>query len=320
MAPPTRDTSSALLLALLLLLLSSTATANCARDEDCSLNGACGADGACACFAPWTGDACALLAFGAGPAISGYGVSPRINAWGGNAVFFEGEWHGFFSEMAENCSLADWYRNSLVVHGVAPSPLGPYTRQDVALGVFAHEPQVSLSRAPDGSALFAIWHVGNANGDATPNNCTAGGAVTPAGGGAPAAAAAGGGALAAAASAAAAAAAGSSLHIAPTPAGPWTPITLELPPCNNPSQARRSDGVWFLLCNNAADQRETNGTIFTAPDIVGPWTLYGYAAGPQPEANVPEDGFLFFDARGHWHILYHTYVITKDAKKHASPG
>jgi hypothetical protein len=124
------------------------------------LNGACGAGGACACFAPWTGDACALLAFGLGPAVNGYGVSPRVNAWGGNAVFFENEWHAYISEMAENCSLADWYRNSQVVHGVSSSPLGPFARADVALGVFAHEPQVSLSRAPDGSALFAAPTVG----------------------------------------------------------------------------------------------------------------------------------------------------------------
>lgn len=299
---PGRGTS-ALLFVSTSLLLSATAAANCARDEDCSLNGVCGAGGACACFAPWTGDSCALLAFGLGPAVNGYGVSPRVNAWGGNSVFFEGEWHAYFSEMVENCSLADWYRNSQVVHGVSSSPLGPFARADVALGVFAHEPQVSLSRAPDGSALFALWHVGNANGDATPNNCTAGGGApssAAAVGGAPASAAAVGGAPAAAA------AAGSSLHVAPTPAGPWTPITLELPPCNNPSQARRSDGVWFLLCNNAADQRETNGTIFMAPDIVGPWTFFSNAAGPLPEANVPEDGFLFFDARGHWHVLFHT--------------
>jgi hypothetical protein len=67
-------------------------------------------------------------------------------------------------------------------------------------------------------------------------------------------------------------------------------------------------GTWFLLCNNQADQRETNGTIFTAPDVTGPWTYFSSAAGPQPEANVPEDGFLFFDARGHWHIIFHTYT------------
>jgi len=282
--------------------LRATAAA-CAADEDCSLNGACDvASGACACFAPWTGASCGLLDFEqAAPAVNGYGNVPRVNAWGGNALFFEGLWHLWVSEMSANCSLADWFRNSQVVHAVASSPVGPFSRSDVALAVFAHEPQVSLSYAADGSPRFAMFHVGGANGGSSPNNCTTSGAAM-------------------VAAAAAAAAAASTLHTATNPFGPWTPVESPLPPsCNNPSQARHANGTWFLLCNNADNQRETNGTLFSAPDVLGPWSVAGFVAGPQPPDNVPEDGFLFFDARGHWHVLFHTYTFPGAGVQCANP-
>ena len=38
----------------------------CETDWDCSLNGVCGADGACACDAPWGGPACGRLLFAPG--------------------------------------------------------------------------------------------------------------------------------------------------------------------------------------------------------------------------------------------------------------
>ena len=290
----------------LLLLLSLVslyrASGGCVDDLGCSLSGTCSASsGLCSCFPPWTGPACAQLAFALGPRESGYGALPpplQVNAWGGNAVFFEGLWHAYISEMVNNCSLADWWRNSQVVHAVSASPLGPFARAGVALPTFAHEPQVSLSSEVDGTPVFALWHVGQANGDSTPNNCS--------GAGTPSAAAAAAGTPSAAA---AAAAAGSTLHVASSPYGPWSPVTLPLPVCNNPSQARHPNGSIFLLCNNADNQRENNGSLFSAPDIRGPYSPAGSVLGPPPsDANVPEDGFLFFDARGHWHVLYHTYA------------
>jgi hypothetical protein len=284
------------------LAILASHTAGCEVDEDCSLNGACTA-GACACFAPWAGESCGLLSFEPGPSVSGYGVAPRVNAWGGNAIFFEGQWHLWVSEMSANCSLADWYRNSQVVHAVASSPVGPFARTDVALPVFAHEPQASLSWLADGTPQFALWHVGTADGGSNPNNCSSGARADEA---------------AALPPRGRSAAASSTLHVATSPFGPWTPVP-NVPDCNNPSQAQHRNGTVFLLCNNAANQRETNATLFSAPSIEGPYSIAGFVAGPSPDANVPEDGFLFFDARGNWHVIYHTYTFPGEGVSCANP-
>ena len=262
----------------------------CTTDDDCSLNGVC-TSGSCKCYLAWTGATCGFLSFQPGPAINGYGNSPRVNAWGGNSVFFDGEYHLYVSEMCNNCSLADWWRNSQIVHAVASSPFGPYTRKDVALSAFAHEPQVSFSYLANGTPQFALWHVGSGypgSGGSAPNNCTRD-------------------ALAEGSAEVRVGDARSQLHVSSSPDGPWTPV-LGVPSCNNPSQALHPNGTWYLLCNNQTNQRETNGTLFSAPAITGPYKVAGHVAGPLPDANVPEDGFLFIDARGHWHVFYHTYT------------
>jgi hypothetical protein len=41
--------------------------------------------------------------------VQGYGVSPNLTTWGGNVVFFEGEYHLYVSEMVNVSELTSWY-------------------------------------------------------------------------------------------------------------------------------------------------------------------------------------------------------------------
>ena len=62
------------------------ATANCAGDLDCSLNGRC-VQGLCVCEKPWAGDTCGVMRFKDVNFPQGYGMSPNLTAWGGGAIF-----------------------------------------------------------------------------------------------------------------------------------------------------------------------------------------------------------------------------------------
>ena len=249
-----------------------------AQRPPCSLNGAPSAGGACACFGPWRGADCAERAVGAAPAASGYGIAPRLrSAWGGNVLEADGVFHLFVAEMAANCSLAAWGRNSLVTHATASAPEGPFLRDGApALGVWAHNPQVL--RLGDGT--FALFHIGSGvNG--TPADCE----------GAPRAAAAD-------------SARGATVHVSPTLAGPWTPFP-NTPACNNPAPLLHPNGTLFLVCDSSV--------MYSAPALAGPWTV-AVAAPFRDTAGAPvgayEDAFLWIDPRGAWHALFHVYAET----------
>ena len=63
-------------------------------------------------------------------------------SWGGNTVFFNGSYHLFVSEMTQGCGLLDWLTNTQIVHAVAQSPEGPFTKRDVAIKAMSTNPQV----------------------------------------------------------------------------------------------------------------------------------------------------------------------------------
>lgn len=115
---------------------------SCTSALDCNLNGECGTDRKCTCYKPWGGSTCGELQFLpiAPPAEkNGYpGLSPNETTWGGNAILFNGEWHLFVAEMINNCTLAQWGSNSQCAHAVSATPEGPYTKVDVAVGVWCH--------------------------------------------------------------------------------------------------------------------------------------------------------------------------------------
>jgi hypothetical protein len=236
--------------------------------------------GTCNCYAPWTGTNCSILAvLPARPVPSGYGMKPNVTAWGGSALFFEGKFHAVVAEIIEGCPLSNWGSNSQCSHIVADSVEGPYTYSEAAVPVWCHNP--ALMTFYNGTQqTFALFHIGTGAGG-SPKNCSAGedGAVDD--------------------MAAPPADAGSTLHIATSPYGPWTPATPP-PSCNNPSPWLAANGTWFLLCDSR--------TLFSAPTVLGPWTQLTTL---NPSGGVPgnyEDAHLFIDPRGFFHVIFHIYT------------
>lgn len=146
--------------------------ATCKTDLDCSLNGDCSADGSCACEPAWTGPCCGSLNLL--PALvnaSGY-RHPNTSTWGANIIREDHPgtntttWHQWMAEMAPagidgdpgsgSCGLTTWGSNSQITHISSNTSLsGPYTRQEVALPLWSHNPIVRLQ--PDGTYV-PHWH------------------------------------------------------------------------------------------------------------------------------------------------------------------
>ena len=234
------------------------------------------------CDAPWLGADCGLL--DERPGAIAYGAAPTLYTWGGNVVQDDaGTFHLIVAEMQGfNCTLNTWQQNSACVHATAASAMGPFERQRVAVGTWCHNPQ--MLTLPDGT--LALFHIGDGTGGSS-SNCSA----------AVAAAAATGDAAAVRG----AAPGGSTLHLAATPAGPWTPAAHAPPSCNNPAPLLHPNGTLYLLCDSA--------TLWRAPSIDGPWArvwTWVPEAGGGPAGGY-EDGFVWLDKRGAWHSLYHVW-------------
>ena len=95
---------------------------------------------------------------------------------------------------------------------------------------------------------------------------------------------------------------GSSLHVADSPSGPWTPVIPPPPRCNNPAPALHPNGTLFLACT---------WFMMSAPSPLGPWSspIPIKSVGARP-LGAWEDPYLWFDARGNFHILAHVYKGT----------
>lgn len=159
-------------ISLLLLAISSASSlssSGCASDLDCSLNGVCGADGACACDAAWAGAACDTLQLL--PSTPGDGTcDPSLNGtatgytttWGGHPmVDAQGAWHLHVAEMALHCGMCSWGSQSQIAHYRAASVLGPYSRVDLSVGAWSHNPVVIASPqgTPD-NVSYLMFHIG----------------------------------------------------------------------------------------------------------------------------------------------------------------
>ena len=57
--------------------------------------------------------------------------------------------------MIHGCGINAWESNSRIVHIVADSPLGPFTRKEVMAPVFAHEPGVQRGPGGEWVMLYA---------------------------------------------------------------------------------------------------------------------------------------------------------------------
>jgi hypothetical protein len=89
------------------------------------------------------------------------------------------------------------------------------------------------------------------------------------------------------------------LHYSVTgPTGPWLPAPTGPGDCMMPSAAFHPNGTLFAVCGNGA-------TITSASAFDAAWT-------PQRSIGTPrqwEDPTLWFDRRGHWHIVFHVYAL-----------
>ena len=219
----------------------------------------------------------------------------------------------FVSRMTNNCSLRHWRTNSRVEHAVSPNMTGPYTFSDVALPVWAHNPDILA--LPDGT--FALIHIGAGSGSAS------GGDIchndvhfleqeedeqveerTRR--------------------------RGSNIHTSHSLYGPWAPLESTTGPCNNPSVWINQNRSLLLLCfvsNGLFDLK-------IADNISGPWHLLTtidvnhLVRRTQPTSNPNnflqvrrsnfwagaafEDPALWRDRRGHFHILCHAYRTTEE--------
>jgi hypothetical protein len=263
---------------------SSAPPFTCAGDECCSLNGEW--DGSsCTCYAPWVGTNCSFLSFTPASNPGGFGMSPNTTSWGGNIIFVEGVYHLYVAQMAFNCSLNTWTSNSQCLHATAATIDGPFIEQDVAVGVWCHNPQVVMDTSGP-SPTYWLFHIGEGNGG-SPKHCNTSEAMMLPGG----------------EQAVGAKAAGSTLHMATSPSGPWVPVGTgpNGGSCNNPAPWRLTNGTWMIICNG--------DTLLSGPGAAGPWIVVNHiSASGKPVAGTYEDPYLFVDPRGNWHLLYHVYT------------
>ena len=145
--------------------------AQCKTNLDCSLNGNC-LNGVCGCDSGWTGTCCGQLDL----APVNYSLTnggyrhPLTSTWGGNILQdADKKYHMWIAEMkpfsedgAGSCGLTTWGSNSQITHVSSAAVGGPYTREEVAVGLWSHNPIVR--QIPE-TGLYVLWHIGG--GDST---------------------------------------------------------------------------------------------------------------------------------------------------------
>lgn len=119
--------------------------AGCSSDLDCSLNGLCVA-GRCECNAAWKGVQCEQ--FDQLPTALRMDIKElNVTTWGAGTLprSVQGRYHLYAAEMVGNCGITTWQSNSQVVHLTSDTPTGPWTRQGVAIPLWAHCPSVAVT-------------------------------------------------------------------------------------------------------------------------------------------------------------------------------
>ena len=261
------------------------------RQPPCSLNGEL-VGGSCVCDKPWTGPDCSSLSFQPVTFPQGYGMSPNVTSWGGNAIFDDSMYHIFVSVMTNGCPLQKWTTNSRIEHGIASQITGPYEFKDVAVNTWSHNAAPVVLK--DGT--FAIFHIGY--GDGPPDggdDCARmhhAGTVMQ--------------------RPSAKATAGSTIHVSKSLHGPWTALhPNKLIGCDNPAPwVHMSNGTIYIVCRGGS----FFGSFLRADNITGPWTLVSQIrmSAQNGPVGTYEDPFLYSDQRGLWHLLYHMYITTEN--------
>lgn len=188
-------------------------------------------------------------------------------------------YHLLVTEIVDGCGLCTWGSNSRVVHATSSNLLGPYTYQNEALPLWAHNPHIIVDKS-SGSPVYLLFHIGEADGGVTPKVCNK--TMKP--------------------PSSRVLASSGVLHTATNPAGPWTPQNPQgLGGCNNPAPYVFPNGTIYLVCS----QGGTN--IYTAESWKGPWKGGSLTYSGNPGTGIWEDPFIWVDKRGHFKMIAHVY-------------
>ena len=292
------------------LSLSPSVAAACAAADDtcCELNGVFDAvAGACDCFAPWSGPACATLKLLPARNPQGYGMAPNLTSWGA-AVWADADdpalHHMVVAESTMECPLYNWQTNLRCSHAVSRTGAGGlFEFESVAVAAPCANPAVvPFLNATTGQRAYALFHIGSGTGG-TPVNCSRGSGSGSGSGNSRSSSRSSSSSSLDSAADAGANATGSTLHIAPSPFGPWQPSPYPPPSCNNPAPLLLSNSSWLLLCDSTA--------LYSAESVLGPWSRVGTLDHAGGLDATYEDATLFVDARGHFHALFHAYNVDK---------
>ena len=267
-----------------------------AAPPPCSMNGVLDAGGACVCDAGWRGADCSSLALLPAAPLNTQSqayLNASDNSWGISILAqpIDGIFHGFMTELQNNCSLAEYGIASRILHVTSPAPEGPFSVADVALPAFAHNSQAVIDT--DGASL--LFHIGYS----FPPGCD--NVACPHGGG---------GGPVTNKSCSYPSAKGASVARSLSPSGPWERVPFILPDNQtNPSALVLPNGTIVVTA------RRWNGSVpvyVSTTGWRGPYLERAPAdvvlvppAPPPPTAPFDEDPFLYFDARGGWHMLTH---------------
>jgi len=143
------------LLALFLFIFDATA---CTSNWDCALNGVC-TSGSCACDAPWIdgpGGPCTALDMlpapisSCGPACAYHGNTTDLSGhpvnsstWGARVLRTpDGSYRMAVNEYVYGCGLNTWRSNSQIAWTTSSTPMGPFTKLGVAVDAWATNPTV----------------------------------------------------------------------------------------------------------------------------------------------------------------------------------
>ena len=272
----------------------------CASSLDCSYNGECDAgSGLCSCDAAWGGPRCSELQLlpvdAAHPGLRLVDADGRnVSTWGAPMLRdpATGTWHAWASEMEYGCGINSWETNSHIVHATAAQPGGPWTRREEVFATFAHAPDVV--RGPAGEWVMALASFPLPAGDGCAD-CADG--ITRSqphrGGCGP-----------------------DSMHsfrtllaVAASPDGPWEAVELRRLDASidwNTALAINGDGSAVALLRE--------GMTWAATDFADntTWRAVGSGMGTAlPDADV-EDPYVYKDARGTFHSLFHAMDVGDD--------
>jgi hypothetical protein len=292
---------------LVVLLGTARATTNCSVGDPlaCSLNGVCDA-GTCACDAPWGGAACETLRFApgketaCGKLCAYHGHGNDTTSWGGSVVEANGTYYMFVAEMTRGCDLGAWRTNSQVVLAASDDPLGPFDYVMDVVAPWAHNPQVVAAPDGDGGLVYALYALGDGVPLAPERDC--GGRRRAAAAGAPRNLSR----------------ANFTIHYARHPTGPWLSHVASILdwPSNwdygavgnwNPAPMVHPDTGRVFLMAHTSPTAFDGEAIVAADSWRGPYSVVASSTSSTWRGSVKhaEDPFLWVDARGHWHALYH---------------